>query len=75
MSWSTFWHNESLRSMFHLMLPVGEKILRPIVVYYLPGRSSCAIFGKRELAQLNPLDLVVLLSPVKHGSKCDHRRR
>ncbi|GAC1417416.1 MAG: hypothetical protein NVSMB62_08080 [Acidobacteriaceae bacterium] len=50
-----------LESMFHLHLPVLEKILRPIVVYV------CLIlflrlFGKRELAQLNPFDLVVLLS-------------
>ena len=50
-----------LGSMFHMALPLGEKILRPVIVY------MCLIvflrlFGKRELAQLNPLDLVVLLS-------------
>jgi uncharacterized membrane protein YcaP (DUF421 family) len=47
--------------MFHLHLPVLEKILRPVVVYlFLVG--FLRLFGKRELAQLNPFDLVVLLS-------------
>src|ERR1700734_3086394 len=46
--------------MFHLPLPVLEKILRPVVVYlFLVG--FLRLFGKRELAQLNPFDLVVLL--------------
>ena len=47
--------------MFALMVPVAEKILRPIVVY-LALVVLLRIFGKRELAQLNPFDLVVLLS-------------
>ncbi len=47
--------------MFHLNLPVFEKILRPVLVYlFLVG--FLRLFGKRELAQLNPFDLVVLLS-------------
>lgn len=47
--------------MFHLPLPVLEKILRPVTVYlFLIG--FLRLFGKRELAQLNPFDLVVLLS-------------
>ena len=47
--------------MFHLPLPVLEKILRPVIVYlFLVG--FLRLFGKRELAQLNPFDLVVLLS-------------
>lgn len=47
--------------MFHLSVPVLEKILRPVVVYlFLIG--FLRLFGKRELAQLNPFDLVVLLS-------------
>jgi uncharacterized membrane protein YcaP (DUF421 family) len=50
-----------LRDMFHMQLPLLEKILRPIVVY-LFLIIFLRIFGKRELAQLNPLDLVVLLS-------------
>jgi uncharacterized membrane protein YcaP (DUF421 family) len=50
-----------IESMFHLPLPLLEKILRPILVYlFLVG--FLRIFGKRELAQLNPFDLVVLLS-------------
>jgi uncharacterized membrane protein YcaP (DUF421 family) len=47
--------------MFHLHLPVLEKLLRPVIVYlFLIG--FLRLFGKRELAQLNPFDLVVLLS-------------
>lgn len=48
-------------SMFHLPLPILEKILRPIIVYIFLI-AFLRIFGKRELAQLNPFDLVVLLS-------------
>src|ERR1700722_4095468 len=48
-------------SMFHLPVPVIEKLLRPVVVY-LVLVILLRIFGKRELAQLNPFDLVVLLS-------------
>jgi uncharacterized membrane protein YcaP (DUF421 family) len=47
--------------MFHLSLPILEKILRPIIMY-LVLIVLLRIFGKRELAQLNPFDLVVLLS-------------
>jgi uncharacterized membrane protein YcaP (DUF421 family) len=47
--------------MFHLPLPVAEKILRPVVVY-LCLIVFLRLYGKRELAQLNPFDLVVLLS-------------
>lgn len=47
--------------MFHLGLPLGEKILRPVLVY-LCLIVFLRLFGKRELAQLNPFDLVVLLS-------------
>src|SRR5277367_6109984 len=47
--------------MFHLPIPLLEKILRPIIVY-LALILLLRIFGKRELAQLNPFDLVVLLS-------------
>lgn len=46
--------------MFHLHLPLLEKILRPIIVY-LCLIVFVRIFGKRELAQLNPFDLIVLL--------------
>ncbi len=47
--------------MFHLPIPLLEKILRPIIVY-LALILLLRVFGKRELAQLNPFDLVVLLS-------------
>src|SRR5260370_1572107 len=47
--------------MFSLPLPVLEKLLRPVLVYlFLVG--FLRLFGKRELGQLNPFDLVVLLS-------------
>lgn len=47
--------------MFHLGLPIIEKIIRPILVYsFLVVVLRLA--GKRELAQLNPFDLVVLLT-------------
>jgi len=47
--------------MFQLPLPVVEKLLRPVIVY-LVLVLLLRLFGKRELAQLNPFDLVVLLS-------------
>jgi len=50
-----------LDSMFHLKAPLLEKIARPVLVY-LAIILLLRIFGKRELAQLNPFDLVVLLS-------------
>lgn len=47
--------------MFSLGLPVLEKILRPMIIYaFLVG--ALKLMGKRELAQLNPFDLVVLLT-------------
>ena len=49
------------QDMFVLNLPVIEKIARPILVY-LALVVLLRVFGKRELAQLNPFDLVVLLS-------------
>lgn len=50
------WHD-----MFVLNIPILEKILRPIIVYgfLIVGLR---LSGKRELAQLNPFDLVVLLT-------------
>ncbi len=50
-----------LHDMFHLGLPVAEKVLRPIVVYVFLI-AGLRLAGKRELAQLNPFDLVVLLT-------------
>jgi uncharacterized membrane protein YcaP (DUF421 family) len=49
------------KDMFVLTLPVLEKILRPIIVYVFLI-VGLRLAGKRELAQLNPFDLVVLLT-------------
>ena len=50
-----------VRHMFQLPLPILEKLARPVIVY-LALVVLLRVFGKRELAQLNPFDLVVLLS-------------
>ena len=50
-----------IHDMFSLGLPVAEKILRPIVVYVFLI-AGLRLAGKRELAQLNAFDLVVLLT-------------
>jgi uncharacterized membrane protein YcaP (DUF421 family) len=50
-----------INDMFHLQLPIVEKLLRPVIVY-LTLVILVRLFGKRELAQLNPFDLIVLLS-------------
>src|SRR5512141_1404725 len=47
--------------IFAVGAPVLEKILRPALVYVFLV-VALRVFGKRELAQLNPFDLVVLLS-------------
>ncbi len=47
--------------IFTLGSPLLEKILRPVAVYFFLV-VALRVFGKRELAQLNPFDLVVLLS-------------
>ena len=52
---------QTFTDMFHLTLPLAEKMLRPVIVYVFLV-AALRIFGKRELAQLNPFDLVVLLS-------------
>jgi len=53
--------SKMLHSMFFLGLPVAEKVLRPIIVYVFLI-AGLRLAGKRELAQLNPFDLVVLLT-------------
>jgi uncharacterized membrane protein YcaP (DUF421 family) len=47
--------------MFAMQLPILEKILRPILVY-LFLLVGLRLAGKRELSQLNPFDLIVLLT-------------
>jgi uncharacterized membrane protein YcaP (DUF421 family) len=53
---NTIWNH-----LFVLSIPILEKILRPILVYVFLI-VGLRIAGKRELAQLNPFDLVVLLT-------------
>jgi uncharacterized membrane protein YcaP (DUF421 family) len=47
--------------MMVMGVPLLEKILRPIIVYAVL-LLLLRVFGKRELAQLNPYDLIVLLT-------------
>jgi uncharacterized membrane protein YcaP (DUF421 family) len=49
------------RDMFVITLPILEKILRPVIVYFFLV-VVLRLSGKRELVQLNPFDLVVLLT-------------
>jgi uncharacterized membrane protein YcaP (DUF421 family) len=49
------------KDMFVLAVPLLEKILRPICVYVFLI-VGLRLSGKRELVQLNPFDLVVLLT-------------
>ncbi len=51
----------SLQNMFLLSVPILEKVIRTILVYVFLV-VGLRIAGKRELAQLNPFDLVVLLT-------------
>jgi uncharacterized membrane protein YcaP (DUF421 family) len=53
---ATLWAN-----MFHLGVPIFEKVARPVLVYVFLV-VGLRLAGKRELAQLNPFDLVVLLT-------------
>ena len=54
-------HSKLAADMFVLSLPIVEKILRPIVVYVFLI-VGLRLAGRLELAQLNPFDLVVLLT-------------
>jgi uncharacterized membrane protein YcaP (DUF421 family) len=49
------------KDMFVITLPILEKILRPVIVYFFLV-IMLRLSGKRELVQLNPFDLVVLLT-------------
>ena len=61
MSCLALWASSDAFAMFRLTVPVAEKVLRPVIVYAALV-LGLRVFGKRELAQLNPFDLVVLLS-------------
>jgi len=49
------------KDMFVISLPILEKIIRPVLVYLFLV-VMLRLSGKRELVQLNPFDLVVLLT-------------
>jgi uncharacterized membrane protein YcaP (DUF421 family) len=49
------------KDMFVISLPILEKIIRPVLVYFFLV-VMLRLSGKRELVQLNPFDLVVLLT-------------
>ena len=53
--------NGMWKEIFALGVPLLEKVVRPMAVYGFLV-LVLRVFGKRELAQLNPFDLVVLLS-------------
>jgi len=53
---SNIWNN-----IVHLDVSIIEKILRPVIIYFFLV-IGLRLAGKRELAQLNPFDLVVLLT-------------
>jgi len=53
--------SRSIHDMFFLGLPIAEKIVRPVIIYVFLI-VGLRLAGKRELAQLNPFDLVVLLT-------------
>ena len=55
-SWDAMWHD-----MLFPDIPLAAKILRPIIVY-LFLIIGMRLAGKRQLAQLNPFDLIVLLT-------------
>jgi uncharacterized membrane protein YcaP (DUF421 family) len=50
------WHD-----MFVLTIPLLEKVLRPVIVYFFL-LIGLRLAGKRELAQLNPFDFIVLMT-------------
>jgi len=54
-------HSQMWSDMFVLGVPLVEKVLRAVLVYLFLV-VALRLAGKRELAQLNPFDLVVLLT-------------
>ncbi len=53
--------NDLYTNMIQLPLSIPEKMIRPVIVYFFLI-FGLRLAGKRELAQLNPFDLVVLLT-------------
>src|SRR5258708_1257395 len=60
-SWRVATMHGIWRDMFVITLTILEKILRPVIVYFFLV-VMLRLSGKRELVQLNPFDLVVLLT-------------
>jgi uncharacterized membrane protein YcaP (DUF421 family) len=58
---SGLFSSQTWADMFTLGLPVIEKVLRPCLVYVFLV-AGLRVFGKRELAQTNTFDLIVLLT-------------
>src|SRR5437870_7017320 len=61
---SQIWHDLFIPNWHDLFIPgisILEKIIRPILVYAFLI-VGLRLAGKRELAQLNPFDLIVLLT-------------
>src|SRR5438445_13855027 len=58
------WHETWVKMWTEMLVPdisLIEKILRPVFVYFFL-LIGLRLAGKRELAQLNPFDLIVLLT-------------
>src|SRR5262245_8059388 len=53
--------DQILADMFVLSVPWIEKILRPVIIYLFLV-VCLRVAGRRELAQLNPFDLIALLT-------------
>jgi uncharacterized membrane protein YcaP (DUF421 family) len=53
--------NQTLQNIFVIGVPLLEKVIRTVIVYIFLV-VGLRLAGKRELAQLNPFDLVVLLT-------------
>lgn len=65
-NWISFFNDDIYKNLVFIGEPdnvvsILEKIIRPILVYIFLV-IVLRIFGKRELAQLNPFDLIVLLT-------------
>ena len=60
-NWHAFTTNLFHLGVTDLAISIAEKIVRPVAVYLLLV-FALRVFGKRILAQLNPFDLVVLLT-------------
>ena len=58
--WHTFLHPD-FHAMFTPDITIAEKVLRPVIVYFFLI-IGLRLAGKRELAQLNPFDFIVLMT-------------